>query len=349
MKTKLSPVKISLLLILLLTLWVVSGVFANDEVVQEGKATELPKVKVVELHAKKIFDNISLRGESKASREVSLRIEVAGKVEKIIANDGDILKEGQSIIQMDSRARYENLRSAKAASEEKRTYYDAAKRLHDKGLQSEVGLSKARADYEMAKSNVKDMQLEVQNITLKAPFDGRLEKIQVEVGQYLQVGDRIASFVDYDPFEVSISVPEVQVSQLKIGQEIPVKLANGKEYVGKLKYISSVANSGTRTYDADIIVENSSEDFFDGMTAEVKIPLQEVLAHQISPAYFSLSTDGKIGVKIMAEGGVAKFVEVNILRSSDDGVWVSGLPDTVKVIATGHEYVEDGQKVEAVE
>jgi multidrug efflux system membrane fusion protein len=123
-------------------------------------------------------------------------------------------------------------------------------------------------------------------------------------------------------------------------------LANGAEFGGYVSFIAAIANAGTRTYDVEITIEGSEKDFFDGMTAEVKIPLDEVMAQQISPAYFSLSTDGKIGVKIVAANKKAKFVEVEILEDDENGTWILGLPDNVEVITTGHEYVLDGQIIE---
>jgi multidrug efflux system membrane fusion protein len=58
----------------------------------------------------------------------------------------------------------------------------------------------------------------------------------------------------------------------------------------------------------------------------------------------TLNNNGELGVRVV-EDGFAKFYEVKIVRDTIDGIWLSGLPDTVEVIVVGQEYVIDGRKV----
>jgi multidrug efflux system membrane fusion protein len=58
-----------------------------------------------------------------------------------------------------------------------------------------------------------------------------------------------------------------------------------------------------------------------------------------------LDNDGNIGVRVVGEGDIARFLPVGILRDTIDGIWVTGLPETVDVIVVGQEYVTDGVPV----
>ena len=71
-------------------------------------------------------------------------------------------------------------------------------------------------------------------------------------------------------------------------------------------------------------------------------------AHLISPAVLTLADDGRVGVRIVDAGDVARFVPVEILADSEEGVWVSGLEHGDRLITVGHEFVKDGQKVRPV-
>jgi multidrug efflux system membrane fusion protein len=59
----------------------------------------------------------------------------------------------------------------------------------------------------------------------------------------------------------------------------------------------------------------------------------------------TLDNDGNIGVRVVGEGDIARFLPVGILRDTIDGIWVTGLPETVDVIVVGQEYVTDGVPV----
>jgi multidrug efflux system membrane fusion protein len=84
-----------------------------------------------------------------------------------------------------------------------------------------------------------------------------------------------------------------------------------------------------------------------GTTAELRIPAEELSAHYISPALLSLNKQDEIGVKSVSEDGVVVFHSVDIVRADVDGVWVTGLPERVRVITVGQGFVREGDRVEA--
>jgi multidrug efflux system membrane fusion protein len=85
-----------------------------------------------------------------------------------------------------------------------------------------------------------------------------------------------------------------------------------------------------------------------GGTAELRIPAESVLAHRVSPALLTLDDAGNVGVKIISDGGKVEFVVADIALSSNDGVWLAGLPETATIITVGQGYVASGATVVAV-
>ncbi len=81
------------------------------------------------------------------------------------------------------------------------------------------------------------------------------------------------------------------------------------------------------------------------MTLDIDIPLQMTEAHSLPPSILVLSQEGKIGVRTVDEKNRVRFIPVDILTDSPQGVWVSGLPETVRVISVGQEYVSHNQLV----
>ena len=77
--------------------------------------------------------------------------------------------------------------------------------------------------------------------------------------------------------------------------------------------------------------------------------MNEVKAHYVSPATFTLDADGRIGVKSVGSDNKVEFHQVSLLQSDNEGAWVTGLPDTVRLITTGQGFVDAGNVVTPVE
>ena len=74
---------------------------------------------------------------------------------------------------------------------------------------------------------------------------------------------------------------------------------------------------------------------------------EEVLANKISPSIMLLSDDGIIGVRVV-ENNIVKFLPIEIIEDTQDGMWVSGIPNLSELIVRGQGYVENGQKVKTM-
>ena len=83
----------------------------------------------------------------------------------------------------------------------------------------------------------------------------------------------------------------------------------------------------------------------DGLTANMTIEIDKVKAHKISPSILLLNDEGKLGIRVIKEGNLAKFVEIIILEDSEEGLWVTGIPEKVEIIIQGQGFVEDDQEV----
>ena len=74
-----------------------------------------------------------------------------------------------------------------------------------------------------------------------------------------------------------------------------------------------------------------------GITTEIHVPVEYVLAQQVSPALFSLDDAGAIGIRTIDQDNIVQFNYVEVLADTEDGVWVTGLPNRAAVIVVGQE------------
>ena len=177
---------------------------------------------------------------------------------------------------------------------------------------------------------------------VKAPFSGYIESI-VKPGNFLDRAQICATIIDLDPIKFVAEVPEIQVSKVNIGQEAIIELITNQRVNGNLTFVSKSASPKTKTFKIESEIVNSSGSIKDGITATMTIRTDPVLAHRISPSILVLDDLGRIGVKVVNSNNVVEFSEVQIIEDLEEGLWISGLPDSVQIIVQGQGFVEDGQ------
>ena len=199
-----------------------------------------------------------------------------------------------------------------------------------------------------SEAQLTDIELEIERTVITAPFDGVVQERAVEVGDLVRIGDTVAELVDIDPIIISGDVNEREVASLGAGRTGKAILADGRKVEGTVRYVSPVANAGTRTFKVELAVPNPQRAIRAGITAELELATDDLFGHLLAPSLLTLDDEGTIGVKIVDESNRVRFVPIEILRSGIDGVWVTGLPASVDVISVGQGFVIDGQVVEAV-
>ena len=122
-------------------------------------------------------------------------------------------------------------------------------------------------------------------------------------------------------------------------------MVTGQKIEGKLTFVSKSASPDTRTFSVESQISNPDGLIKDGLTAEISIEIDRVKAHKISPSILLLNDEGKLGIRIVSDGNLAKFVEIVILEDSEEGLWVTGISENVEIIIQGQGFVEDGQEV----
>ena len=184
---------------------------------------------------------------------------------------------------------------------------------------------------------------------VKAPFDGYLETFSVKEGDYLNTGAVCATIIDPDPMRLIGEVSEKEINFVKVGAKAGAELISGRKVEGVVSFVSTSANKGTRTFRVEIDVKNSDRSIRDGVSAQIEIEGDTILAHKISPSILMLGEAGELGIRTVNEDNQVEFKKIEILEDSMDGIWISGLPRNIRIITIGQEYVFQGQIVNVKE
>lgn len=337
-----------------ITLWLLSGIAGGPAPAtvadpQPATGPEPFSVRVRTLAAQSVSRDVVIYGRTEPARSVTLRAEIEARVIALGAERGASVGAGERIATLDPRDLAARLEQARATVRQRELEHEAAQRLESRQFQSQTALAAAAANLAAAKARVREVEVAIANTTIAAPFDGVLERREVEVGDYLSKGDAVARVIDVDPLVVTGHVTQHELGAIRAGSEGTASLVTGETVRGRVRYVSSESDQSTRTFRVELEVPNPDAALVAGVTAEIRIPTPPARAHLISPALLALDARERIGVKTVDEDGRVVFRPVSILDSDASGVWVTGLPDTVRVITVGQGFVRDGDRVTAVE
>lgn len=342
----------AIVLSIIITIWFLSGLVLNyKSAPEEGdKKNVSPIVKVQNSEALETEKKFTAYGVTQALRKVNIKSEVPARVVEIKAVEGTFVKAGDVILVLDNRDYVARFNYAEANLEYRALEYKVAKSLSASGYQSATKKASALAALKMAESELESAKIALDNTQIKAPFDGFLEKIYVENGDYIVAAGRdIATVADYSKLIAVAEVPVLSAVEAKIGSPAFVSTSKGLIANGIVKYVGSVADTTTRTLRVEIEIDNKDNNFsVDGATIQMVVPVKKVMAHNITAAAFTLGEKGDVGVKVLGDDNIVKFYPINVVNEDEKGMWITGLPNKARIITVGHLAVKEGQRAEAM-
>ena len=337
-------------------LWILSGVMfpgpaeepAQKTAAQKDVAPKIVEVRVRMLSAEPFANDVIVTGRSRASRTVEIKAETDGRIAALLKEKGQPVEDGETLAKLELRDRAARLKETKQRLSQRQIEYNAAQKLAGKGFNSKIKLSQARANLETARSELKNAEVTLGKTKIISPFEGLIYEQAIEIGDFVSVGDKLFTLVDLDPIELIAFVSERNIAEITLGQKTTAQFLDGQIIEGKVSYIAPVSDEKTRTFRVEISASNAAFSIKEGMTANVSLPTPPQQAHKISPSVLSLNDSGQIGVKIVNDKNEVVFEPVVILADTPEHMWVGGLPDKIRLITVGQDFVSGGQIVKPV-
>ena len=207
-------------------------------------------MQVVEIRSIDREQSVSLRGRTKADAIIPIRTETGGILEKRTVERGDFVNEGDLVCVIESGARQSSLDSAKASLATAQAEYEANLALSKKGFATEIRMRQLEATLNAAKSQVRQAEIEMARIEVRANASGVVQDPIAEVGDVLQAGATCVTLNDSDPMFFTGQVPERAIGFVSAGLPAEVILITGEKLVGEVSYIAPSADPQTRTFAA---------------------------------------------------------------------------------------------------
>lgn len=186
--------------------------------------------------------------------------------------------------------------------------------------------------------------VELNRTEVKAPFRGYVEMI-VKPGNFINRGEVCAVIIELDPVTFVAEVSEADIKNVVKGQTVEIEMVTGEVVNSKLSFVSKSATPSTRSFRIEAKVNNPKGVIRDGITGTLKISTNKILATKIPSSILILSDAGILGIRAVTDNDVVEFLPIQIIEDTQDGIWVTGIPNLAQIIVRGQSYVENGQEV----
>ena len=212
-------------------------------------------------------------GSLRAVRGADLSLETPGVVESISFNSGDDVQEGATLLKLRVGDDVARLESLKAMAELNEITLDRAQRLLKTQAVSQAQLDSDAANLKNAKAQVAQQEAIIDKKILRAPFAGHLGIRAVDLGQYLGAGTPIVTLQALDPIYVDFFVPQQSVDQVRLGQQVAIKVDAYKDqtFSGEISAVNPKVDISNRNVQIRAILKNPDHKLLPGMYATVDI------------------------------------------------------------------------------
>jgi membrane fusion protein (multidrug efflux system) len=337
------------------------------------RARRVPSVGVVTVQPRLIVDRIRLPGNVQAVQTVRLAAEVGGKVQWIGAAEGNRIEKGAEVVRLNAAAKAASLMLAAAQVKLAERELERAEKLYKQGNISPAEYDKLVAERSIAQARHDLARAELDQATITSTVSGYVNRVPIEVGEYVNAGDLVAEILVLRQVEVVVDVPEKDVADIGPDTEVWVAfdfLAAGnpgappdapkaqpalpREILetpgllkrGKITFIAFGADPVTRTFQVKILLDNENRALRPGMIPRVYFIKRRFPEAVVVPLFAVLPRPGGKHTVFVETGGTARERSIRLGIVQERWVQVlDGVSPGERVVTAGQGSLEDGDQV----
>jgi len=296
-------------------------------------------------------------GTIEAVHGVMVSADLPGTVARINFDSGKAVREGEILVELDTRQERAQLASLEAQRDLAKVNFGRMQELVNAGVISRMDYDQATAQQKATEANVAEIRATIDRKTIRAPFSGILGIRKVNLGQYLPAGSPVVSNQSLNPIYVNVGVPQQAAAQVHVGRNLRVTTEDvaGKVFAGSVTAIDSEVDPTTRNIQVQATLSNPEGKLRPGMFVQVEMPLgasRSVIALPASAINYApygdsvfVITDLKDPTGKTYRGVRQHFVKVEGARGDQVAV-ISGLNPGEEVVTSGVFKLRNGAAVQ---
>jgi len=247
---------------------------------QHKKQRPAQPVVVLQAYAKLLTNHVQALGAVQAAESVNITSKVSGKLKKITFLDGQRVNKGDVIAIFDQDEEQAQLATARIQLQEHQREIKRLTQLLAKHAASARDLDERKTLADLAASSIKEIEARIDDLTIRAPFSGKIGIRQVSVGALVQPGTTIASLDQTTTMNLDFSIPATQMLGVKVGSRLVARAdaLKEREYHGEIEAVNSRLDATTRTLLLRTKLDNQDQSLMPGMLMTIDVQLAERMA-----------------------------------------------------------------------
>lgn len=313
--------------------------------VENGKVTN---VEVFIAKRDYFVDYLTLPVTVSPWREASVALTQGGRVTKILADKGAHVRMGQGLLETDTDTFRANFRTAEASLAYQKSEFARNTNLFEAGSVSEAVFDAAKLQLAQAESAYDIAKKQLDDATLEAPFGGVITERNAEVGNILGAGTPAFRIIEMDRVKIQAGIPEKYIADFRNGSVVKVVFdaIPGREFPGKITYLAPEAVTQTRTFPAEIAIDNPGGIIRAGIVGNARIQRKVYPNAILVPLDALVETQTGRKLFVALADSTADEREVAVGSGSGDMILItSGLSAGERVVTKGQHGISDGEKV----
>ncbi len=335
----------------ILTLLTWYTVFAADKPSEQAPAAMPPiPVETSSVVTAPATREISSVGSLQSNESVLISSEISGRIEKISFAEGGSVKQGESLLRLDSSVLKAELDRAEANRVLSMANFKRAEELLKDHAISRQKRDETYAKWQLDEASIRLAKAQLDKTVISAPFAGTLGLRSVSVGDYIQPGQALVNLEDTETLKVEFSIPEVHSARIAAGQTFSLETDAypGKSFSGKVYAINPLVNSQSRSMVLRGVIDNSEGLLHPGQFVRIALVTGNQKNALFIPEQAVVPQPKRNFVYKVVDGKVA-MTEVSLGKRKKGWVEVTaGLQSGETVVTGGIQKIGDGMPVHAI-
>jgi membrane fusion protein (multidrug efflux system) len=308
----------------------------------------MPPVAVVTapVRSERLSFELEALGTAGANESVNITAKVANQVTAVRFSEGQQVRRGEVLVELDGAQERADLAVAEAALAESRSQFNRSRELYTTKVLSDQQLEQIEATFKANEARVTSARSRVGDTVVRAPFDGRVGLRRVSVGSLISPGTVITTLDDTSTIKLDFTIPETFLSVVKPGLEIAARSVAYPDstFDGRVSSVDTRIDPATRSVTVRALLPNPQGLLKPGMFLTVRLSRGAVDALLV-PEQALVPEQGDVFVFVVADG-VAEKRRVRIgQRRVGDVQIVEGLAEGELVVTEGTQKLRDGAAV----
>lgn len=314
---------------------------------------DLTEVTIVQVAPESFNHYFTVQASLEATRNAQLYPETQARVIDIRVNEGDRVKAGQTILELDTDIIEKNIAEVQTNLSLAKDVYERQKRLWDKNIGSEMQYLEAKNRKEQLESKLATLREQKNMATVKAPFEGVVDKIVPRIGEMVSPAMAVARIINLDDVYLIADVSERYLGRVKTGDSVKVVFPQVDTVKSTITRIGNFINPANRSFELTIRVPNEEEKLKPNMIAEVEINDYHVdSAITIPSSIVQEDTRGRKYLYLVTNNGEKSTVEKRFVKTGRNykGKMIisEGLKAGDEVVDKGSRKIVEGQGVKVL-